>query len=298
MQNKPVKPEVRLTDCPRDAMQGMKTFIPTHRKIEYINRLMKVGFDILDFGSFVSPAAVPQLRDTAEVTEKIDAGGSHTQLLVIVGNMRGALQAVQYDRIGWLGYPFSVSETFLKRNLNSTIGKAFEQVCQMQNLCEKNHKKLMVYLSMGFGNPYNDPWSPDLLAGWTKKLHGEGITEINLSDTVGLSTPAMVEEVFGQLVPRFPGVTFGFHLHARPGEGYEQVDAAWNSGCRSFDGVLLGGGGCPMTGVGLVDNLPMQNLVSYCAAKQITTGLDEQEYNRALAAASMLFNDYEPNFKS
>lgn len=288
---------IRLTDCPRDAMQGMSTFIPTRRKVDYLNQLMQVGFDILDFGSFVSPSAIPQLRDTAEVVDQIDLENSHTSLLAIVGNMRGALKASGYGKITWLGFPFSVSETFLRLNLNSTLPKAFGQLCEMQNLCIKRDKKLMVYLSMGFGNPYGDSWSRHQLAEWVEKMQREGITEINLSDTVGLSTPETVADVFGLLVPEFPAIKFGFHLHAKPSDWHSRVDAAWQNGCRSFDGVLLGGGGCPMTGVDLVGNLPMQNLVAYCAGNQIGTNLRPQQYSAALKAAALLYHDIEHQFK-
>ncbi len=286
---------VRLTDCPRDAMQGVSTFIPTRRKIQYINQLMEVGFDILDFGSFVSPEAIPQLRDTEEVLGEIETNGN-TKLLAIVGNIRGALKAIKFEKISWLGYPFSVSETFLKRNLNSNIQKAFSQTCEMLDLCSRRQKKLMVYLSMGFGNPYNDPWSIDLLAEWIEKLRREGITDINVSDTIGISTAETVGEAFRLLIKEFPDVEFGFHLHSKPDEWYSRIDAAWRNGCRSFDGVLLGGGGCPMTGVGMVENLAMQNLVSFFGEKDIPLKINIDKYQEAIIESDRLFREINSDF--
>lgn len=288
---------IRLTDCPRDAMQGVSTFIPTRRKIQYINQLMEVGFDILDFGSFVSPEAIPQMRDTEEVLGEIEIN-SDTKLLAIVGNIRGALRAVKFDKISWLGYPFSVSETFLKRNLNSSTQKAFGQTCELLNLGAIHQKKLMVYLSMGFGNPYNDPWSIDLLAEWIEKLHREGITNINLSDTIGISTAKTVGETFSLLLYEFPEIEFGFHLHSKPDEWYSRIDAAWRNGCRSFDGVLLGGGGCPMTGVGLVENLAMQHLVSFFAEREVPLKINNDKYQGAAKESDRLFRDIKSDFNN
>ncbi|PKP15755.1 MAG: hydroxymethylglutaryl-CoA lyase, partial [Bacteroidetes bacterium HGW-Bacteroidetes-22] len=233
----------------------------------------------------------------AEVLDKIETNGT-TELLAIVGNMRGAQKAALFSKISWLGYPFSVSETFLRRNLNSTIPKAFGQACELLNLCARQKKKLMVYLSMGFGNPYNDPWSIDLLAEWVDKLRREGATEINLSDTIGISTAETVGEAFWFLLREFPDIRFGFHLHSKPDDWYTRIDAAWRNGCRSFDGVLLGGGGCPMTGVALVGNLAMQHLVSYFEERDVPLKINSDEYQKATVDAGRLFHEIESNFKS
>lgn len=288
---------MRLTDCPRDAMQGIKTLIPTSRKTEYLNLLLQAGFDLLDFGSFVSAAAIPQMADTRQVADELITENTHTQLLAIAGNLRGAREAASIAKIDWIGFPFSVSDTFLKLNLHSNLAKAYADVCAIQNLCDQQGKKLMVYLSMGFGNPYNDPWHPELVAEWVERLHREGINHMNLSDTVGLSTVETVSDVFGLLSSEFTRLTLGFHLHTKPGEWRQKIDKAWEKGCRSFDGVLLNGGGCPMTGVDLVGNLPMQNLVDYCADNHIGNQLKTEPYALAREAALKLYNDIESQFK-
>jgi hydroxymethylglutaryl-CoA lyase len=274
MINHPITDQVRLTDCPRDAMQGLKDFIPTDQKISYLRQLLNVGFDVIDFGSFVSPAAIPQLKDTAEVLEQTDLGETNTKLLAIVGNMRGAQQAVLFSKVSYLGFPFSVSETFLRLNIHSDLQKAFTLTTDLIELCDKHRKKLIIYLSMGFGNPYGDPWSIDMMIDWVGKLHEKGATEINLSDTIGVSTAYTVQTMFNRLIQGFPEINFGFHLHTAPGQWFDRVDAAWNGGCRSFDGVLAGHGGCPMSGHKLVGNLGMKDLISYFDEKKIPLKID------------------------
>ena len=272
---------IRLTECPRDAMQGMPNFVPTGDKIKYLNSLLKVGFDILDFGSFVSPRAIPQLRDTVEVLKNLDLENTNTNLLAIIGNMRGAAEAAEYDEITYLGFPFSISDTFLRMNINSSVDKAFGQCHDFLELCDKKGKKLMIYFSMAFGNLYGDPWSADLVANWVHLLQRNGAMEINLSDTIGVSTAESVTEVFNVLVDEFPKVNFGFHLHSRLDNWYDKIDGAYKAGCRSFDGVLSGKGGCPMTGSAMVENMHMKTLVHYFDEKKVDLNINRDELNNA-----------------
>ncbi|MCF8374281.1 MAG: hypothetical protein K9H64_21850 [Bacteroidales bacterium] len=286
---KSIGQNIRLTDCPRDAMQGMDRFVPTKKKIKYLNSLLKVGFDILDFGSFVSPKAIPQLRDTAEVLEHLDLSETDTKLLAIVGNMRGAKEASQYEKVSYLGFPFSISDTFLRLNINSTIEKAYAQAVEMLELCDKTNKTLMIYLSMGFGNPYNDPWSVDLVEEWVSKLHGQGAYEINLSDTVGVSTVETMGAIFERLIPEFPKVNFGLHLHTKHITWREKIEAAFCNGCRSYDGVLTGMGGCPMTGSELVGNLQMKNLIGFFHDNNVPLKIDRDKFAEAWSIAQTIY---------
>jgi hydroxymethylglutaryl-CoA lyase len=278
----------RLVDCPRDAMQGMQRFIPTVEKIDYLNRLMKVGFDIIDFGSFVSPIAIPQLKDTHLVIDKIEKERSNTKLLAIVGNLRGAEQALSYEKIDYLGFPFSISESFLKLNIHSDLEKAFALTCTLLNKCQTTKKQLVIYLSMGFGNPYGDDWSIDLVMNWVNRLVQNGATEINISDTVGISTPERVAEVFSELQNSFPLVNVGFHLHTTLHDWYPRLDAAWNAGCKSFDAVLTGHGGCPLSGHKLVDNLGMKALISYFDGKDIALNIHRDKLDEAFYHSPLL----------
>jgi hydroxymethylglutaryl-CoA lyase len=286
---KSIGQNIRLTDCPRDAMQGMAAFVPTEKKIEYLNSLLNVGFDILDFGSFVSPKAIPQLRDTAEVLEHLDLSSSDTKLLAIVGNLRGANEASKYEKISYLGFPFSISDTFLRLNINSTIEKAFGQAVDMLELCDKTNKTLMIYLSMGFGNPYNDPWSVELVAEWVEKLKEKGATEINLSDTVGVSTVETIGSLFETLIHNFPDINFGLHLHTKRSDWQKKIEAAFCNGCRSFDAVLTGQGGCPMTGTELVGNLQMKNLISFFDEYEVPLKVDRVQLEKAWYIAHTIF---------
>ncbi len=254
---------VILTECPRDAMQGLHDFIPTATKTAYLQQLLAVGFDVLDFGSFVSPRAIPQLRDTAEVLAGLNLSQTSTQLLAIVANWRGAEQAASYPEISYLGFPLSISETFQRRNTNQTIAEALADVAAMHALCERTGKTLIVYLSMGFGNPYGDPYSPAVVADFTQQLAALGVRIVALSDTIGVSTPALITPLFEELIPAFPRIQFGAHLHTTPTTWREKVQAAYAAGCRRFDGAIGGIGGCPMATDVLTGNMATENLVTY-----------------------------------
>lgn len=265
---------VKLIECPRDAMQGWADFIPTETKTAYLNQLLRVGFDTLDFGSFVSPKAIPQLRDTAEVLAGLDLSATRTRLLAIVANLRGAETAAGYPEIQYLGFPLSVSETFQQRNTNKSIREALEEVARMQELCEQRGKELVVYLSMGFGNPYGDPWNPQVLGEFTQKLDALGVRIVALSDTIGASTPDTIRGPFRELTAAFPHIEFGAHLHTTPLSWREKVQAAYEAGCRRFDGALGGIGGCPMAADELTGNMATENLVQYLQEQGVATGLD------------------------
>ncbi|SNC63801.1 hydroxymethylglutaryl-CoA lyase [Hymenobacter gelipurpurascens] len=254
---------LHLTECPRDAMQGWPTFIPTADKVAYLNTLLRVGFDTLDFGSFVSPKAIPQLADTAEVLDRLELGQSNTRLLAIVANLRGAETAAQYSQIQYIGFPLSVSETFQQRNTNKSIAQALDDVARMQELCARTGQQQVVYLSMGFGNPYGDPWSPEVLGQFTQKLDALGVTIVALSDTIGASTPATISPAFRELTAAFPHIRFGAHLHTTPDSWHEKVQAAYEAGCRHFDGALGGYGGCPMATDQLTGNMPTERLLEF-----------------------------------
>lgn len=281
--------ELKLVECPRDAMQGIETFIETEKKAAYINQLLKCNFDTMDFGSFVSPKAIPQMRDTAELLELLDLGISNTSLLAIVANKRGAEDALQFGEIEYLGYPFSISETFQKRNTNSTMEESLQVVESVQRLCIKNKRKLVVYLSMAFGNPYGDAWDPDVAVTWTNELTRRGVSIIALSDTIGVSNPASITEIFSNLIPAFPKVTFGAHLHTTPDTWKEKVDAAWNAGCRRFDAAVKGYGGCPMAEDKLTGNMPTEHLLSYFEEKKVETGVKMNEFAKAMKLADETF---------
>lgn len=259
---------VKLIECPRDAMQGLHDFIPTKTKVNYINKLLQVGFDTIDFGSFVSPKAIPQMADTAQVLGSLDLDNTNTKLLAIVANMRGANDAVKYPEIDYLGYPFSISETFQIRNTNATIAESLERVKGMQELCIKHNKSLVVYLSMGFGNPYGDEWNAEIVMKWMNELAKIGVQIVSLSDTIGVSTTDSIEYLFSSVIPEFPQIEIGAHLHTLVGESGSKIKSAYLSGCRRFDGALKGYGGCPMAKDDLTGNMPMENLVFYLAAKK------------------------------
>ncbi len=256
-------PHIKLIECPRDAMQGIKTFIPTNVKIKYLNILLKAGFDTIDIGSFVSPAAIPQLKDTADVLNAIDTSGSVSKLLVIVANRRGIDEAVKFSGVTYLGYPFSISETFQQRNTNASIAEAVEQVKYLKEQCDKHQKIPVVYISMGFGNPYGDPWNVDIAASWAEKLAGIGIPIISLSDTIGIADTASLSYLFSGLIPAFPHIEFGAHLHTVPYNWQPKIEAAYASGCRRFDGAIKGYGGCPMAADDLTGNMPTENLIAF-----------------------------------
>jgi len=254
---------IKLTECPRDAMQGLKYFIPTATKIAYINKLLKVGYYALDFGSFVSHEVIPQMADTVEVLEGLDLSDTKSKLIAIIANERGAIDACKFPQIHYLGFPFSVSETFQKRNANATILDSLDRVKKIQELCDKNGKELILYISMGFGNPYGDPYSPEVVEQWVEKLSHLDIKTFMLSDTVGVANPDVITRLFSNLIPRFPKLEIGAHLHSAPHNWLVKVEAAHKSGCTRFDSVIKGYGGCPMADDDLIGNMPTENLLNY-----------------------------------
>jgi len=280
---------IKLIECPRDAMQGIKEFIPTASKASYINQLLKVGFDTLDFGSFVSPKAIPQMRDTREVLEQLDLTQTSTKLLAIVANQRGGQEAAQYPEIHYLGYPFSISETFQLRNTNATIEESIERVQQIQDICLAHGKELVVYISMGFGNPYGDPWNIEAVQKWVDRLAGMGIHILQLSDTIGVANPQNIRYLFSNLIPAYPQVEFGAHFHTTPDKWREKVEAACQNGCSRFDGAIKGYGGCPMAKDDLTGNMPMENLVLYFEEQTVPTGIDREAFLEAIALAAEVF---------
>lgn len=281
---------VQLIECPRDAMQGWPHFIPTEKKIAYINSLLKVGFDTIDFGSFVSPKTIPQMADTHQVITKLDASGTHTKLLAIVANERGAKDAVQYDAIHYLGFPFSVSETFQLRNVNSTIAESLKRVEAIQQLCIVHKKQLVIYLSMGFGNPYGDPYNEDIVLQWGRTMQKLGVTIISLSDTVGVATPQQVHLATAHLISALPGLTVGVHLHSTPVNRLRKIDAAFKAGCRRFDGALMGIGGCPMAEDELVGNMDTEQLIQYFSALGMCRQMDTKALQQSIAMAQTIFS--------
>lgn len=281
--------EVKLIECPRDAMQGLHNFIPTDIKATYINQLLQVGFDTLDFGSFVSPKAIPQMRDTAEVLSKLHLDKTQTKLLAIVANERGAEDACQFPEIQYLGYPFSISETFQLRNTNATIAESVTRTKTIQDLCEKHGKELVLYISMGFGNPYGDQWNMEIVQHWVDELVPIGIRTFSLSDTIGCSNPENISYLFRNLIPAYPEIEFGAHLHTQPHNWREKIEAAWASGCRRYDGALRGFGGCPMAKDELTGNMAMENLQFFLDEIKVESGLDRPAFGRSLAMADQVF---------
>ena len=283
-------PDVKFIECPRDAMQGIGPFIPTEVKVKYLNELLKVGFDTIDIGSFVSPKAIPQLADTAEVLARIDRRGSKSKLLVIVANERGAEEAVKQASVTYLGYPFSISETFQQRNTNTGIEGSWERTARIAELARANGKELVVYISMAFGNPYGDAWSPEVALHWVDRLVKElGVGIIALSDTVGVARPEDITSMFRALIPALPTVEFGAHLHCTPENWKAKTQAAWDGGCRRFDGAIKGYGGCPMAEDELVGNLQTELFVHHLDDQGIRTGLDLAQLDRCVVEAASVF---------
>ena len=281
--------KIKLTECPRDAMQGITHFIPTELKAAYINLLLQVGFDTIDFGSFVSPKAIPQMQDTAEVLKKLDLSSTKSKLLAIIANYRGAEDACQYDEISYLGYPFSISETFQLRNANTTLERAFDTVKRIKELCTVKNKELLVYLSMGFGNPYGDEWNVEIVQQWSAKLISEGINIIALSDTVGVATPEQISDIYPALCNTFPGTEFGLHLHATPDKWHDKIEAAYKAGCRRFDSAIKGYGGCPMAADELTGNIATENLISYLQSQNEYLGLNMDKFREAMEYSGRIF---------
>lgn len=280
---------IKITETPRDAMQGIKEFIPTEKKIAFINVLLKVGFDILDFGSFVSPKAIPQLADTEQVVEQIDIQDSKTKLLTIIGNKRGADRASQFKQIKYLGYPYSISESFLKRNINSNFEKSFSEVQEIQNICERSGKELVLYISNAFGNLYGDPWSAEIVHKHVSKLSRLGIKNMPLSDTSGIGDAISISSAFNAVIKEFPNIEFGAHLHTHKDNWRENLGAAYDAGCRSFDTVMNGLGGCPMTGKKLIGNLPTFDLLKFMEEKDVDHHLNMTALNEAFFLEAQTF---------
>ncbi len=282
---------IQLIDCPRDAMQGIKEFIPTEKKIALINQLLRVGFHTLDFGSFVSEKAIPQLKDTHQVLTGLDLENTNTKLLAIVANTRGAEAACEYDEIDYVGFPFSISETFQQRNTHSSISESFDRVKEIQDLCMRSRKQLVVYISMGFGNPYGDLYSPHIAAAWSERLNQEiGVETIALSDTIGIATPELISDLFSTLIPAMPNVTFGAHLHTTPDTWHEKIEAAFLAGCKRYDGALLGFGGCPMAEDKLTGNMPTEHLIDYFEEKDLLYGIQKEPLQKAIQLSTEIYH--------
>ncbi len=281
-------PEIKITECPRDAMQGLHPFIPTELKAAYINLLLGVGFDTIDFGSFVSPKAIPQMADTADVLQKLDLTGTRSKLLAIIANYRGAEEAAQHQEITYLGFPFSISETFQQRNTNSGIADSFQTVKRIQELYVNKNKKLRIYLSMGFGNPYGDAWSVEILDKWAHEMIGLGVEEIYLADTIGIATPEQITQILNELTSSSK-INFGMHLHSTPDTWLAKIEAAYMGGCRLFDSALKGYGGCPMAADELTGNIATENLIGYLIAQNERLGLNLDKLKEAMDFSVRIF---------
>lgn len=284
--------KIKLIECPRDAMQGIKMFIPTEKKVKYLQSLLRCGFDTLDFGSFVSPKAIPQMIDTAEVLAQLDLSQTTSKLLAIVANVRGAEEASKYQPIQYLGYPFSISENFQMRNTHKTIAQSIETLKAILDIANQSEKEVVAYLSMGFGNPYGDPWNVDIVGEWTEKLSNMGVKILSLSDTIGSSTPEVITYLFSNLIPKYPEIEFGAHLHTTPTTWHEKVDAAYKAGCVRFDGAIQGFGGCPMAKDELTGNMPTEKVLSYFTTEKIDTGVNTMSFESSYNEASDIFNFY------
>lgn len=279
---------MKIIECPRDAMQGLKDFVPTDLKIRYINQLLKVGFDTIDFGSFVSPKAIPQMKDSAEVLAGLELG-SVSRLLAIVANVRGAEEAADFEEIHYLGYPLSLSETFQQRNTNRSIDHAFDNLAEIQEICQMDNKTLVVYLSMGFGNPYGDPYEVDLVEAFVDKLDAMEVGVVSLSDTIGIAEPAAITTLFQSLIPKFPHIEFGAHLHSHPDTAREKILAAYEAGCRRMDGALRGFGGCPMAKDDLVGNMATETMLDTLSRFNLNLGIDRGALDQSLLIANEVF---------
>ena len=284
-----MKNKVHLVECPRDAMQGWKTFITTEKKIEYINALLRVGFDTIDFGSFVSPKAIPQMADTKDVIGQLSMVDSRSKLLAIVANVRGAEEAVVFDEITYLGFPFSISETFQQRNTNSSIEESLERVEEIQELCIKNNKHLVIYISMGFGNPYGDVYNEEIVMQWVDKITAMEIKIISMADTVGIATPMQVSSVLNKLIPQYAGIEIGVHLHSTATNWQQKIDAALQAGCRRFDGALKGIGGCPMANDDLVGNINTEFMIPHFEEKDLLQNINKDALQYAMDLANKIF---------
>lgn len=282
--------KIKLVECPRDAMQGLHDFIPTALKVEYINLLLQVGFNTIDFGSFVSPKAIPQLRDTEEVLANLDLAKTNSKLLAIVANLRGVNEAIKHEAITYLGFPFSISETFQQRNTNSTITQSLNTIDDLLNRCAQHNKTAVVYLSMGFGNPYGDEWNIEIVEKWADELVNRGVQILSLADTTGISTPEKIESILPALIQRFNQTEIGIHLHSTPLTRLEKIEAAYKAGCKRFDSALKGFGGCPMAADDLTGNMATEDLIAYLHSKGEDLNLNMEKWNEAMVLSSKVFH--------
>ncbi len=287
-----MKPTVKIIECPRDAMQGIKMFIPTEKKVQYIQSLLRVGFDTIDFGSFVSTKAIPQMQDTEEVLAQLDLSKTQSKLLAIIANTRGAEQASMHKEIHYLGFPFSISENFQMRNTHKTIAESLITLEEILNIATKSNKEVVAYLSMGFGNPYGDPWNVGIVGDWTEKMASMGVKILSLSDTIGSSTPEVINYLFSNLIEAYPNIEFGAHLHTTPDTWFEKIDAAYKAGCVRFDGAIKGYGGCPMAKDDLTGNMPTEKMLSYFTANKIDCNLSAMSFESSYNEALKIFNFY------
>jgi len=283
---------IKIIECPRDAMQGIKSFIPTARKVAYIQSLLRVGFYTIDFGSFVSAKAIPQMQDTAEVLAQLDLSQTNSKLLAIIANTQGAIAASAHKEIQYLGFPFSISENFQMRNTHKTIDESLVTLNEILEIADKTNKEVVAYLSMGFGNPYGDPWNVDIVGNWTENLANRGVKILSLSDTIGSSTPEVIQYLFSNLIPKYPNIEFGAHLHTTPEKWYEKVEAAYNAGCRRFDGAIQGFGGCPMAKDTLTGNMPTEKLLSFFTSNKEQTNTSPMSFESAYNEATKLFGEF------
>ena len=280
---------MKIIECPRDAMQGLEEFIPTDKKVAYINQLLKVGFDTIDFGSFVSPKAIPQLRDTADVLSRLDLSTTESKLLAIIANTRGAEEASKHEAISYLGFPLSISETFQQRNTNKSIAEALTSLDEIQAICEKTNKVLVTYISMGFGNPYGDLYDVDIVGKFVDILHSLDVKIISLADTIGVSKPDQIHYLFSTLTRQFSQIEFGAHLHSNPATAEEKIEAAFKAGCQRFDGAIKGFGGCPMAEDELVGNLATETILNWLAKNDNSADLSIDEFQKAMIMADSIF---------
>ena len=284
--------KLKIIECPRDAMQGIKEFIPTEKKVAYIQSLLRVGFDTIDFGSFVSPKAIPQMADTAEVLAQLDLSETESKLLAIIANTKGAELAAAHSEIQYLGFPFSISENFQMRNTHKTIAESLVTLQEILDIAKSTNKEVVAYLSMGFGNPYGDIWNVDIVAQWTEKLAKMGVKILSLSDTIGSSTPDIIDYLYSNLIPKYPNIEFGAHLHTTPDKWHEKVAAAYNAGCTRFDGAIQGFGGCPMAKDDLTGNMPTEKLLSYFTAEKVATNCSPMSFESSYNEALKIFTKY------
>ncbi len=281
---------MKIIECPRDAMQGLHDFVPTRIKADYINQLLKVGFDTIDFGSFVSPKAIPQLKDTAEVLQRLDLSSTNSKLLAIIANLRGAVEAANFDEIAYLGFPLSISETFQQKNTKKSIIEALNELNEIQNLCKQKGKTLVTYLSMGFGNPYGEPFNAEIVSQFTGILASMEIEIVSLADTIGVAEPDLIKLIFEKVLAEFPEIEIGAHFHSTPDSAVEKIDAAYNAGCRRFDGAIKGFGGCPMAEDKLTGNIATEAMIKYFEFRNLKLALDKQAFETALNRSSLVFN--------